>query len=211
MDLAIRGAIVISDGAYARDVLIRDGRVAALVEPGASSADEEIDATGLFAMPGIVDAHVHFNDPGRAEWEGWASGSRAAAAGGVTTVIDMPLNSLPPVLDGASFDSKRVAGERASVVDFALWGGLVGTLGTPSTIDGGGITAPSLAFYNLAGKWDIENIGVTPDIEVENTPAETMKGRDPQLERAVQEALKMLQQNPVKREPRPAPIDRVSK
>lgn len=127
MDLAIRGAIVISDGAYARDVLIRDGRVAALVEPGASSADEEIDATGLFAMPGIVDAHVHFNDPGRAEWEGWASGSRAAAAGGVTTVIDMPLNSLPPVLDGASFDSKRVAGERASVVDFALWGGLVGT------------------------------------------------------------------------------------
>jgi tricorn protease len=97
------------------------------------------------------------------------------------------------------------------LVGTRTWGGLVGTLGTPSTIDGGGITAPSLAFYNLAGKWDIENIGVTPDIEVENTPAETMKGRDPQLERAVQEALKMLQQNPVKREPRPAPIDRVSK
>jgi allantoinase len=127
VDLAIRGAIVISDGAYARDILIRDGRVAALVEPGASSADEELDARGLFAMPGVVDAHVHFNDPGRAEWEGWASGSRAAAAGGVTTVIDMPLNSLPPVLDGASFDAKRVAGERDSIVDFALWGGLVGT------------------------------------------------------------------------------------
>src|SRR5947209_5642224 len=82
----------------------------ALVEPGASSADGEIDARGLFALPGIVDAHVHFNDPGRADWEGWASGSRAAAAGGVTTVIDMPLNSLPPVLDGASFDAKRAAG-----------------------------------------------------------------------------------------------------
>ena len=54
MDLAIRGAIVISDGAYARDILIRDGRIAALVEPGASSADEEIDARGLFAMPGVV-------------------------------------------------------------------------------------------------------------------------------------------------------------
>jgi allantoinase len=127
VDLAIRGAIVISDGAYARDILIRDGRVSALVEPGASSADEEIDANGLLAIPGVVDAHVHFNDPGRAEWEGWASGSRAAAAGGVTTVIDMPLNSLPPVLDGAAFDLKRAAGERASVVDFALWGGLVGT------------------------------------------------------------------------------------
>lgn len=131
MDLAIRGAIVISDGAYARDILIDGGRVRALVEPGASSADEEIDATGLFALPGIVDAHVHFNDPGRADWEGWASGSRAAAAGGVTTVIDMPLNSLPPVLDGASFDRKRAVGERDSIVDFALWGGLVGTDAAP--------------------------------------------------------------------------------
>ena len=131
MDLAIRGALVVSDGAYARDILISDGRVAGLVEPGASSADEEIDATGLLAMPGIVDAHVHFNDPGRADWEGWTSGSRAAAAGGVTTVIDMPLNSLPPVLDGAAFDLKRAAGERASVVDFGLWGGLVGTDSMP--------------------------------------------------------------------------------
>ena len=131
MDLAIRGATVISDGAYARDILIRDGRVSALVEPGASSADEEIDATGLLALPGVVDAHVHFNDPGRADWEGWATGSRAAAAGGVTTVIDMPLNSLPPVLDGAAFDLKRDIGERVSIVDFALWGGLVGTDAAP--------------------------------------------------------------------------------
>jgi len=126
-DLAIRGATVISDGAYVRDILVRDGRVAGLVEPGASTADAEIDASGLFALPGIVDAHVHFNDPGRADWEGWTHGSRAAAAGGVTTVIDMPLNSLPPVTDGRAFDLKRAAGERSSVVDFALWGGLLGT------------------------------------------------------------------------------------
>ena len=126
-DLAIRGATVISDGAYARDILIRDGRVAGLVEPGASVADAEIDATGLIALPGVVDAHVHFNDPGRADWEGWTHGSRAAAAGGVTTVIDMPLNSLPPVIDGSAFDLKRAAGERSSIVDFAIWGGLVGT------------------------------------------------------------------------------------
>ena len=130
-DLAIRGATVVSDGAYLRDILIRDGRVSALVEPGASSAGEEIDARGLLALPGVVDAHVHFNDPGRAEWEGWVNGSRGAAAGGVTTVIDMPLNSLPPVLDGAAFDLKRERGERASIVDFALWGGLVGTDPTP--------------------------------------------------------------------------------
>ena len=126
-DLAIRGAIVIGDGAYARDIIIRDGRIVALVEPGAASAEEQIDATGLFALPGIVDAHVHFNDPGRADWEGWTNGSRAAAAGGVTTVIDMPLNSLPPVIDGRAFDLKRATAERASIVDFGLWGGLVGT------------------------------------------------------------------------------------
>ena len=91
------------------------------------------------------------------------------------------------------------------------WGGLVGTLGIPATIDGGGITAPSLAFYNLKGEWDVENIGVAPDIEVEYTAAEVIKGRDPQLERAVQEALRLLELNPVRRVPRPAPIDRVSK
>jgi tricorn protease len=97
------------------------------------------------------------------------------------------------------------------LVGTRTWGGLVGTLGTPATIDGGGITAPCLAFYNLKGEWDVENIGVAPDIEVEYTPAEVIKGRDPQLERAVQEALKLFEQNPAARTPRPAPIDRVSK
>jgi tricorn protease len=97
------------------------------------------------------------------------------------------------------------------LVGTRTWGGLVGTLGIPPTIDGGGITAPSLAFYNLKGEWDVENIGVAPDIEVEYTAADAMKGRDPQLERAVQEALRLLDLNPVRRVPRPAPIDRVSK
>ena len=124
-DLAIRGAIVISDGAYPRDVLIREGRISALVEAGAASAAREIDARGLLALPGMVDAHVHFNEPGRTDWEGWSSGSGAAAAGGTTTVLDMPLNSVPPVLDGASFDMKKAAAENASIVDFGLWGGLV--------------------------------------------------------------------------------------
>lgn len=96
------------------------------------------------------------------------------------------------------------------LVGTRTWGGLVGTLGVPPTIDGGGITAPSLAFYNLKGQWDVENIGVAPDIEVEYTPAEVIKGHDPQLERAVQEAMKLLEQNPVQRVARPAPIDRVS-
>lgn len=87
----------------------------------------------------------------------------------------------------------------------------MGTTGTPEPIDGGGITAPSLAFYNLKGEWAVENEGITPDIEVENTAADVINGHDPQLERAVQEAMRLLQQSPVRRVARPAPIDRATK
>jgi tricorn protease len=91
------------------------------------------------------------------------------------------------------------------------WGALVCTTGFPPMIDGGGITAPNLAFYNLKGEWAVENEGVAPDIEVDYSAAEVNKGHDPQLERAVLEALKLLEQNPVRKVPRPAPINRVSK
>ncbi len=101
---------------------ITDGRIVALAE---GSAREEIDARGLLLLPGAIDAHVHFNEPGRADWEGIDTGSRACAAGGTTTFFDMPLNSTPPVCDAASFAAKRAVAERKSWVDFALWGGLV--------------------------------------------------------------------------------------
>lgn len=101
---------------------IADGKIAALA---AGSAQEEFDATGLLVLPGVIDAHVHFNEPGRADWEGIATGSRACAAGGTTTFFDMPLNSTPPVIDAAAFHAKRMIAERESFVDFALWGGLV--------------------------------------------------------------------------------------
>lgn len=101
---------------------IAEGRIAALRE---GSAKEIIRAEGRLVLPGLVDAHVHFNDPGRADWEGWPSGSRAALAGGITTVCDMPLNSTPPVVTVEAFDAKRTAGEAGSRCDFALWGGLV--------------------------------------------------------------------------------------
>jgi tricorn protease len=90
------------------------------------------------------------------------------------------------------------------------WGGLVGTLGVPSPIDNGGITAPDLAFYDLNGKWAVENEGVAPDIEVENSAADLLHGHDAQLERAVTEALKLLEAHPISTVPRPAPINRVS-
>jgi len=97
------------------------------------------------------------------------------------------------------------------LVGTRTWGGLVGTIGVPGTIDGGGITAPNLAFYDLEGRWSVENEGVAPDIEVEYSAAEVIQGHDPQLERAVKEALRLLEQSPVRRVARPAPIDRASK
>jgi len=115
-DLLIRGAQPFSE------IGIAGGKFAAF-ERG--SAREEIDASGLRVFPGVIDAHVHFNEPGRAEWEGIATGSRACAAAGTTTFFDMPLNAHPPTIDGASFDEKRAAAEAQSFVDFALWGGIV--------------------------------------------------------------------------------------
>lgn len=107
------------------DIGVADGRIAAIGPDLEGSALEEIDCKALTVFPGVIDAHLHFNEPGRAEWEGFATGSRALAAGGATACIEMPLNAHPPTLDAASFDLKRAAAEAASVVDFALWGGLV--------------------------------------------------------------------------------------
>lgn len=107
------------------DLGISEGKFSAIRRNLRGYADEEIDATKLTIFPGVIDSHVHFNEPGRTDWEGFSTGSRAAAAGGTTTVFDMPLNSSPPTIDGPSFDAKRRAAERASCIDFGIWGGLV--------------------------------------------------------------------------------------
>ena len=95
------------------------------------------------------------------------------------------------------------------LVGTKTWGGLVGIWDTPSLVDGGFITAPRGGFYNLKGEWDVENIGVTPDIEVEMTPKEVIAGHDPQLEKAVEEGLRLIKENPVNLLPEPAPPVRV--
>jgi allantoinase len=125
LDLIIRGASVVQSLSVEKlSIGIADGKIVA-VEPDLSErARETIDASGLHLFPGVVDAHVHFNDPGRAHWEGARTGSAAFAAGGGTCFIDMPLNSSPPTLDGPSFDAKVEALRGSSYADFALWGGL---------------------------------------------------------------------------------------
>jgi allantoinase len=113
-----------------QDIGFSEGKIVALGKNLPGSAREEIDATKLATFPGVIDAHVHFNQPGRTDWEGFATGSRAAAAGGTTMVFEMPLNAQPPTVDGWSFDLKRADAEMDSFVDFALWGGMI-----PGNID----------------------------------------------------------------------------
>jgi allantoinase len=125
LELAVRGGTaVLPDGAARLDVGVADGRIVALA-PELTGAAEELDATGLHVLPGGVDPHVHFDEPGRTNWEGVASGTRALAAGGFTTYVDMPLNNVPVTVDAASFDAKLAAVSASSLVDFGLWGGLV--------------------------------------------------------------------------------------
>jgi allantoinase len=95
------------------------------VSPEVTGGRSEIDARGLFVLPGLIDVHLHFNEPGRTEWEGGATGSRALAAGGGTLFFDMPLNSTPCTLNAREVDRKGAALEASSITDFAIWGGLV--------------------------------------------------------------------------------------
>jgi len=123
-DLVVRGGTLVTDGLNLDDIAIEDGRISA-IGPDLPGARKEIDARGLHVFPGLIDVHVHFNEPGRTDWEGAATGSRALAAGGGTLFFDMPLNSTPCTVDARAFDLKHDALAESSITDFALWGGLI--------------------------------------------------------------------------------------
>jgi allantoinase len=124
-DLLIHGgSIVTPEAVFFADVAITAEEIVAIGPDLEPDARQIVDASGAFLFPGFIDSHVHFNEPGRAEWEGISSGSRALAAGGGTLYFDMPLNSTPPTLDGSALLRKREIAEAKSVTDFALWGGL---------------------------------------------------------------------------------------
>jgi allantoinase len=125
-DVILRGGtVVLPDGEERVDVAIQDGRIVEIAPELTGAAKEEIDVHGLTVLPGLIDVHLHFNEPGRTQWEGAATGSRALAAGGGTLFFDMPLNSTPCTVNPREFDRKRAALDAASITDFALWGGLV--------------------------------------------------------------------------------------
>ncbi|HET7221394.1 MAG TPA: allantoinase AllB [Vicinamibacterales bacterium] len=118
--------VVLPDGVRAASIAIEDGRIAAIAAYGdRHGGADELDAAGAVVLPGLVDTHVHVNDPGRADWEGFDHATRAAAAGGVTTIVDMPLNSIPATTTPAGLEAKRDAARGRSYVDVGFWGGVV--------------------------------------------------------------------------------------
>jgi allantoinase len=140
VDLILRGGTVVTaDGRREADIAVDNGSIQSVGDdPG--PAREELDATGLIVLPGVIDVHLHFNEPGRTEWEGAATGSRALAAGGGTLFFDMPLNSTPCTLTARDVAIKRDALTAASITDFALWGGLVpGSIGAMAEMAAAGV------------------------------------------------------------------------
>ncbi|MBB4930324.1 allantoinase [Lipingzhangella halophila] len=127
-DLVVRAERAITpDGERSVAVGIRDGVIEAVRDRDSSmSAPRSRDlAADEVLLPGLVDSHVHVNEPGRTEWEGFATATRAAAAGGVTTIVDMPLNSVPPTTTVEALATKRAAARGRVAVDVGFWGGAV--------------------------------------------------------------------------------------
>ena len=128
LDLVVRATRAVVGGDIRPCAVgIRDGRIEVVEEYAAElDASERVDLDDdVVLMPGLVDTHVHVNEPGRTDWEGFAHATRAASRGGVTTIVDMPLNCIPPTVDVAALDAKREAAVDACHVDVGFWGGAV--------------------------------------------------------------------------------------
>ncbi|MCO7126944.1 allantoinase [Sporolactobacillus shoreicorticis] len=125
-DLLIKnGDVVLPDEVKRLNIGIKNGKIADLGDVLSNQAKQTIDAEGMTVFPGMIDVHVHFDEPGRENWEGFETGSAMLAAGGCTTFFDMPLNGIPSTVTQAAFVDKVAIGEAKSHIDFGLWGGLV--------------------------------------------------------------------------------------
>ncbi|MDN4606297.1 allantoinase [Sporosarcina highlanderae] len=127
-DLIIKnGTIVTADTTIQGDIAVKDGKIVEVSSNNSleGTATREINAEGLHIFPGMIDTHVHFNEPGRTEWEGLETGSRSLAAGGATSFFDMPLNSTPPTINKENLELKRSLAAEKSIVNPYFWGGLV--------------------------------------------------------------------------------------
>src|SRR3954449_13106401 len=116
--------VVFPDGERPAAIVVRDGRIAAVSPPGDRPVGMRVvDLGDRVLLPGVVDTHVHINEPGRTDWEGFDTGTRAAIAGGITTLVDMPLNASPVTTTVAAFEQKLFATTGKLHANCGFWGG----------------------------------------------------------------------------------------
>lgn len=185
VDTVIKGGRVVNEnGIVDADIALLNGKIAGILSPGlAPAADKVIDATGRYVLPGLIDVHVHFREPGMAHKENWTTGAQAAAVGGVTTVFDMP-NTDPPTDNLDNLAIKRELAERQSIVDFGLYG-LLGehNLGELDKLAKAGVIGFKLFLGNttgdlpcpddgavLEGFETLASLGLRCSIHAENSP-----------------------------------------
>jgi allantoinase len=139
--LVVRSRRIVTDTIAPGAIHVRAGRIERVAAWDDVPAGARLDDAGEFAvLPGIVDTHVHLNEPGRTEWEGFATATRAAAIGGVTALVDMPLNSIPPTTTREALSAKRAAAAGQCAVDVGFWGGVVpGNAGELAGLVAGGV------------------------------------------------------------------------
>jgi len=158
-DLIIRnGFVVLPNEIKKTDLAIKDGVIAAIGHQLTGTSKEERNAEGMYIFPGMIDVHVHFNDPGRDAWEGFETGSKMMAAGGGTAYFDMPLNGIPSTVNKAALLEKVQHARAKSLVDFGLWGGLVpGNIGKLKGLAENGVIGFK-AFLSDSGNDDFERV-----------------------------------------------------
>src|SRR2546422_6752448 len=160
-DLVIRSSGVgTDDGVGPAAVAISGEKITAVARPGVSvDAHRRLDVGHSVVMAGVVDTHVHVNEPGRTEWEGFETATRAAAAGGVTTIVDMPLNSIPVTTTAKALRAKADAAAGRALVDFGFWGGAVpGNLRDLQPLAEAGV----LAFKAFLGPSGVDEVPAVP-------------------------------------------------
>ncbi len=185
VDLVIKGGRVVSEnGIVDADIAVSDGKITGIVAPElVPDATQVIDATGRYVLPGLIDVHVHFREPGMAHKENWTTGSQAAAVGGVTTVFEMP-NTDPPTDNLNNLATKKDLAERQSIVDFGLYG-LLGehNLSELERLVDGGVIGFKLFLGNTTGDLPcpddgailegfeiLASLGLRCSIHAENSP-----------------------------------------
>lgn len=160
-DLIIRnGLVVLEQEIRETDLAIVGGKIVKIEKDIVATTKKEINVSNNYIFPGVIDVHSHFSEPGRENWEGFSTGSKMMAAGGVTTYFDMPLNGIPSTVNKEALLKKAEVGQRKSYVDFGLWGGLVpGNIEHLKELANEGVVGFK-AFLSPTGNKEFENVDI---------------------------------------------------